>query len=81
MKKFFRPLKQPLRKDPLLLCMMIMVGFLMIGITLVLNSVPIIILLSLLVFFASILAYCSIENYIINRQSKKKKNREADIIK
>lgn len=58
MKKIFRPLKEPLQKDPLLLCIMIIVGFLTIGITFICNSIPVIILLSLLVFFASILAYC-----------------------
>lgn len=51
---------------------MIIVGILMIGITYVCNSITIIILLSLLVFFAGILAYCYIKNYIINNQNKDK---------
>lgn len=71
-KNFFGPLNEPLYKDPLLLCTMIIVGILVIGITYVCNSITIIILLSLLVFFAGILAYCYIKNYIINNQNKDK---------
>ena len=40
----------------------------MIGITFICNSIPIIILVSLLVFFASILVYCYIKNYIITNK-------------
>lgn len=71
-KKIFGPLNEPLHKDPLLLCTMIIVGILVIGITYVCNSITIIILLSLLVFFAGILTYCYIKNYIINNQNKDK---------
>ena len=72
-KNFFSPLKKPLQKDVLLLCMMIIDGFLAIGITFVCTSTPIIVILSLLVFFASILAYCCIKNYITNNLNKKRK--------
>ena len=51
--------------------MMIIVGFFVIGITFIFNSIPSIIILSLLVFFTSILAYCYIKNYIINPKNKK----------
>ncbi len=70
-KNFFSPLKEPLQKDFLLLCIMIIDGFLAIGITFVFTSIPIIVILSLLVFFASILAYCYIKNHIINNLNKK----------
>lgn len=71
-KNFFGPLNEPLQKDPLLLCIMIIVGILVIGITYVCNSIPIIIILSLLVFSTGILAYCYIKNYIIDNQNKDK---------
>lgn len=71
-KDFFYPLKEPLTKDPLLLYIMILVGVMIIGFVYCFNSLPLIVLLSLSVFFVSMLVYCYIKNHIINNQNKKK---------
>lgn len=69
-KDFFKPLKEPLQKDHLLLSISIIVGVLVIGITFICHSIPTIILLSLLVFCAAILAYCYIKNNTANDSNK-----------
>ena len=56
---FFRPLRQPMDKDPLLLFLIILMGTF---ISRVCESLPVILLLSLSVFTVTVLLYCFIKN-------------------
>lgn len=59
---FFRPLRQPMDKDPLLLFLIILMGTFIILISRVCESLPVILLLSLSVFTVTVLLYCFIKN-------------------
>lgn len=59
---FFRVLRQPMDKDPLLLFLIILMGTFIILISCVCESLPIILLLSLSVFIVTVLLYCFIKN-------------------
>ena len=59
---FFRPLRQPMDKDPLLLFLIILMGTFIILISCVCESLPVILLLSLSVFIVTVLLYCFIKN-------------------
>ena len=59
---FFRPLRQPMDKDPLLLFLIILMGTFIILISRVCESLPVILLLSLSVFIVTVLLYCFIKN-------------------
>ena len=59
---FFRPLRQPMDKDPLLLLLIILMGTLIIVISQACESLPVILLLSLSVFIITVLLYCFIKN-------------------
>ena len=59
---FFRPLRQPMDKDPLLLFFIILMGTFIILISRVCESLPVILLLSLSVFTVTVLLYCFIKN-------------------
>ena len=59
---FFRPLRQPMDKDPLLLFLIILMGTFIILISRVFESLPVILLLSLSVFTVAVLLYCFIKN-------------------
>ncbi len=61
-KDFFRPLRQPMDKDPLLLFLIILMGTFIILISRVCESLPVILLLSLSVFTVTVLLYCFIKN-------------------
>lgn len=61
-KDFFRPLRQPMDKDPLLLFLIILMGTFIILISCVCESLPVILLLSLSVFIVTVLLYCFIKN-------------------
>lgn len=58
---FFRPLRQPMDKDPLLLFLIILMGTFIILISCVCESLPVILLLSLSVFIVTVLLYCFIK--------------------
>lgn len=70
-KDFFNPLKEPLTKDPVLLCVMILAGVIITLVACSFNSLPLVILLSLATIFVAILAYCFIKRRFINRQGKR----------
>lgn len=59
---FFRVLRQPMDKDPLLLFPIILMGTFIILISRVCESLPVILLLSLSVFTVTVLLYCFIKN-------------------
>ena len=59
---FFRVLRQPMDKDPLLLFLIILMGTFIILISRVCESLPVILLLSLSVFIVTVLLYCFIKN-------------------
>lgn len=59
---FFRVLRQPMDKDPLLLFLIILMGTFIILISCVCESLPVILLLSLSVFIVTVLLYCFIKN-------------------
>lgn len=59
---FFRPLRQPMDKDPLLLLLIILMGTFIILTSCVCESLPVILLLSLSVFIITVLLYCFIKN-------------------
>ena len=59
---FFRPLRQPMDKDPLLLFLIILIGTFIILISCICESLPVILLLSLSVFIVTVLLYCFIKN-------------------
>ena len=59
---FFRPLRQPMDKDSLLLFFIILMGTFIILISRVCESLPVILLLSLSVFTVTVLLYCFIKN-------------------
>lgn len=59
---FFRPLRQPMDKDPLLLFLIILMGTFIILTSCVCESLPVILLLSLSVFIVTVLLYCFIKN-------------------
>lgn len=59
---FFRVLRQPMDKDPLLLFLIILMGTFIILISCVCESLPVILLLSLSVFTVTVLLYCFIKN-------------------
>lgn len=61
-KDFFRPLRQPMDKDPLLLFLIILMGTFIILTSCVCESLPVILLLSLSVFTVTVLLYCFIKN-------------------
>lgn len=61
-KDFFRPLRQPMDKDPLLLFLIILMGTFIILTSCVCESLPVILLLSLSVFIVTVLLYCFIKN-------------------
>lgn len=61
-KDFFRPLRQPMDKDSLLLFLIILMGTFIILISCVCESLPVILLLSLSVFIVTVLLYCFIKN-------------------
>lgn len=61
-KDFFRPLRQPMDKDPLLLLLIILMGTFIIVISQVCESLPVILLLSLSVFIVTVLLYSLIKN-------------------
>lgn len=61
-KDFFRPLRQPMDKDPLLLLLIILMGTFIILTSCVCESLPVILLLSLSVFIITVLLYCFIKN-------------------
>lgn len=58
---FFRVLRQPMDKDPLLLFLIILMGTFIILISCVCESLPVILLLSLSVFIVTVLLYCFIK--------------------
>lgn len=58
---FFRVLRQPMDKDPLLLFLIILMGTFIILISCVCESLPFILLLSLSVFIVTVLLYCFIK--------------------
>lgn len=59
---FFRVLRQPMDKDPLLLFLIILMGTFIILTSCVCESLPVILLLSLSVFIVTVLLYCFIKN-------------------
>lgn len=59
---FFRVLRQPMDKDPLLLFLIILMGTFIILTSCVCESLPVILLLSLSVFTVTVLLYCFIKN-------------------
>ena len=59
---FFRVLRQPMDKDPLLLFLIILMGTFIILISRVCESLPVILLLSLSVFTVTVLLHCFIKN-------------------
>lgn len=59
---FFRPLRQTMDKDPLLLFLIILMGTFIILISCVCESLPVILLLSLSVFIVTVQLYCFIKN-------------------
>ena len=59
---FFRVLRQPMDKDPLLLFLIILMGTFIILISCVCESLPVILLLSLSVFIITVQLYCFIKN-------------------
>lgn len=59
---FFRPLRQTMDKDPLLLFLIILMGTFIILTSCVCESLPVILLLSLSVFTVTVLLYCFIKN-------------------
>lgn len=59
---FFRVLRQPMYKDPLLLFLIILMGTFIILISRVCESLPVILLLSLSVFIVTVQLYCFIKN-------------------
>lgn len=61
-KDFFRVLRQPMDKDPLLLFLIILMGTFIILTSCVCESLPVILLLSLSVFIVTVLLYCFIKN-------------------
>lgn len=61
-KDFFRPLRQPMDKDSLLLFLIILMGTFIILTSCVCESLPVILLLSLSVFTVTVLLYCFIKN-------------------
>lgn len=61
-KDFFRPLRQTMDKDPLLLFLIILMGTFIILTSCVCESLPVILLLSLSVFIVTVLLYCFIKN-------------------
>ena len=61
-KDFFRPLRQPMDKDSLLLFLIILMGTFIILTSRVCESLPVILLLSPSVFTVTVLLYCFIKN-------------------
>lgn len=59
---FFRVLRQPMDKDPLLLFLIILMGTFIILTSCVCEPLPVILLLSLSVFIVTVLLYCFIKN-------------------